>query len=248
MLKKYYTEKWKNSDIYRDLKEKLYSESVFINNIIIDKYDSKTYLTPFRISKNLFTNKDIIEILNYLGIKNDVDESYLIINPYNKSLPIKFNEKGNAYISDNSFLLRPVSGITWDGALFIANLFDGRLPYEKEWMISASAGNKEYKFPWGNKTPSSEFANYEEYYGKTTPIEFFPPNEIGIYDMAGNVEEWCMDKGTESRDGIVLTRKVKGGCWYKSSKDLEINSYREHWCKMSSTGIGFRIVWEEKNG
>ena len=224
------------------------SGSDFMCNLLCENSKIECLNEPLSMHTDFFKKKDIIEILNYLGIKNDVDESYLIINPYNKSLPIKFNEKGNAYISDNSFLLCPVSGITWDGALFIANLFDGRLPYEKEWMISASAGNKEYKFPWGNKTPSSEFANYEEYYGKTTPIEFFPPNEIGIYDMAGNVEEWCMDKGTESRDGIVLTRKVKGGCWYKSSKDLEINSYREHWCKMSSTGIGFRIVWEEKNG
>ena len=70
---------------------------------------------------------------------------------------------------------------------------DGRLPSETEWEFCARTGNLNYKYPWGNTPPEPQIANYGEYVGSTSSVASYPPNKWGLYDMAGNVEEWCLD-------------------------------------------------------
>jgi formylglycine-generating enzyme required for sulfatase activity len=119
---------------------------------------------------------------------------------------------------------RPVERVNWyDAVEFCARLSkltgkEYRLPSEAEWEYACRAGTTT-PFYFG-ETITGELANYDarktyadepkgEYRRQTTPVGQFPPNAFGLYDMHGNVWEWCLDpwhknyQGEPPRDGSV---------------------------------------------
>jgi len=135
---------------------------------------------------------------------------------------------------------RPVEKVNWDHAIeFCARLSkltgrEYRLPSEAEWEYACRAGTTT-PFYFG-ETITGELANYKsgetyadepngEYRRQTTPVGQFPPNAFGLYDMHGNVWEWCADTWHDNyhgapTDGSVWTENgddncssLRGGSW-----------------------------------
>ena len=125
---------------------------------------------------------------------------------------------------------RPVEQVNWYDAIeFCARLSkltvrEYRLPSEAEWEYACRAGTTT-PFYFG-ETITGELANYNasntyadepngEYRNETTRVGQFPPNAFGLYDMHGNVREWCADTWHDNYDGAP----TDGSVWIENGND-----------------------------
>ena len=143
------------------------------------------HLDAFYIDENEVTNTEFKDFLlaNPAWQKDLIDERFADDN----------------YLNDwngNNFPLgqgdHPVRYVSWYAATAYAVWVDKRLPTEAEWEKAARGGLKRKQYPWGNGINFNR-ANYGKRIGETTPVGEYPPNDYGVYDIAGNVWEWCLD-------------------------------------------------------
>lgn len=86
----------------------------------------------------------------------------------------------------------PVRYVPWHAAMAYAKWAGKRLPTEAEWEKAARGGLLGKMYPHGDTIDKTR-ANYDDNVFETTPVGSYPANGYGLYDMAGNVSEWCLD-------------------------------------------------------
>ena len=182
----------------------------------------------------------------------------------------------------------PVVGVSWEDAMAYAKWVGKRLPTEAEWEKAARGGLVQKNHSWGNapldgtqcnfadknlriiwnreREPDDNWADetLDDGYAYTAPVGSYSPNGYGLYDMAGNVWEWCFDAYDENfyanssyenpiaeilvRDGanVVVSvnklRVIRGSSWYDGPSSVWIASRLGQSPEGEVINVGFRCV------
>ena len=138
----------------------------------------------------------------------------------------------------------PMIYVTWHDAAAYAEWVGKRLPTEKEWEYAAQGGLIEKEYVWGDDAAvARDYANCDGIDGKDkweycAPVGSFKPNEYGLYDMGGNVWEWCQDWYNSNKTRRVL----RGGSWNDPSSNLRAANRYGYYPSNIYYYLGFRCV------
>ena len=152
----------------------------------------------------------------------------------------------------------PVEAVSWDDCqTFITKLNqltgkNFRLPTEAEWEYAARGGQKSRGYKYAGSNALSDVAWYlDNSSSKAHPVKQKQANELGLYDMTGNVWEWCQDwHGSYSSNAQTnptgpssgADRVLRGGSWYYTASGCRVASRGISSPGNRSNTIGFRVV------
>lgn len=160
----------------------------------------------------------------------------------------------------------PVVCVSWRDARAFARWLDARLPTEAEWEYAARAEGQKITYPWGNafngdtlnfadrRAPFSN-ASVDDGHQWTAPTGSYAPNEIGLFDMGGNVSEWCRDWYQPDYYATAARRNptgpsegekkvYRGGNWSDPPTYSQTTIRRKADPGLPTDDVGFRVVWD----
>jgi formylglycine-generating enzyme required for sulfatase activity len=182
-------------------------------------------LTSFALDVHPVTNEQFVRFLEVMGGEKDLNHQDII-----RMRDSRIKRSGGRLSIESGYSKHPVVGVTWYGAIAYAKWVGKRLPTEAEWEIAARGGFESLLYPTGDEIEKSQ-ANF--FSSDTTGVMSYAPNGYGLYDMAGNVYEWCYDwygynyyeasvQEPDNPKGPLqgVYRVLRGGCWKSLKEDL----------------------------
>jgi formylglycine-generating enzyme required for sulfatase activity len=182
-------------------------------------------LQSFAIDIHPVTNEQFVRFLQAMGGEKDKNNNDII-----RLRDSRIKRSAGKLVIESGYAKHPVVGVSWYGAMAYARWVGKRLPTEAEWEAAATGGRDNFLYPTGSEIERSQ-ANF--FSSDTTPVMSYPPNGFGLYDMAGNVYDWCQDwYAYNYYDTSVLEpmnpqgppqgvyRVLRGGCWKSLKEDL----------------------------
>jgi formylglycine-generating enzyme required for sulfatase activity len=220
----------------------------------VDRWDDEGPQTAVTISRGYWMGKYLVPQGDYLALTGN-NPSYFTTNDVN----------GNPIPPD---LTRPVEQVSWfDATAYCAQLTQReraagriatnsvyRLPTEAEWEYACRAWTST-RFSYGDDPGYTNLTDYAWYWdnsgGTTHPVGQKLPNPWGLYDMHGNVFEWCQDWYDVYPGGIALDpqgpatgsgRVLRGGLWYSLARYCRSANRIDGYPDYRIFYIGFRVV------
>ncbi len=221
------------------------------------------YVDSFYMDIHEVTNAKYAAFLNAIGKHVDAGKTYL--RTYLDIGRGVIELVDGVYRVKAGYADHPVGYVSWYGAMAYARWAGKRLPTEAEWEYAARGGLSGRDYPWGDTIDRTR-ANYGNNVGYKTPVGSYAANGYRLYDMAGNVAEWCLDEAIydfysvsptynplsgapsirwllDNYTDIVSQRIFRGGGWGAEVRQLRV-SYRYTGTSPGymTSGVGFRCV------
>lgn len=204
-------------------------------------------LNSFAIDIHPVMNEQFVRFLDAMGGEKDSNHHDII-----RLRDSRIKRSGGKLTIESGYAKHPVVGVTWYGAVAYAKWVGKRLPTEAEWEITAYGGLENALYPTGDDIEKSQ-ANF--FSSDTTPVMSYVPNGYGVYDVVGNVYEWCHDwygynyyevsiQEPDNPKGPLqgVYRVLRGGCWKSLKEDLRCSRrHRNNPGTVNST-YGFRCA------
>ena len=225
----------------------------------------------FLNAKNIGANGD-----GLVSYDDKIDETQNFIFHDEFSLPVVKYDNGS-WVVETDYENHPIVYVSWYGAKAFADWIGGSLPTEAQWEYACRGGKENHPFGIGDGyTMDNTFANFDwvlswywdgssqdavlthkgPYPGKIQPVGSYPhANGYGLYDMHGNVNEWCSDRYDDKYVEANATdptgpatgfgRVLRGGCWYSGGFACR-SAYRDGSNPIrTDDAVGFRIVFNQ---
>ncbi len=183
------------------------------------------YLDSFAVDIHPVTNEQFVRFLEYMGAEKDESNHDIV-----RLKESRIKRISGKLAIESGYAKHPVVGVTWYGSLVYSKWIGKRLLTEAEWEVVALGGLSQEDYPTGDRIEK----NLANFFGSdTTAVMSYPSNGYGIYDIIGNVYEWCQDwygynyyeaseQEPDNPTGPIqgVYRVLRGGCWKSLDGDL----------------------------
>ncbi|MBN2664010.1 MAG: SUMF1/EgtB/PvdO family nonheme iron enzyme [Bacteroidales bacterium] len=259
-------------------------ELVFVkaDAVILLGGKSDNYIKTTDFLKDYYIGKYEITNAQYAVFLNENGSNYVTSNKYHGKMMLKPNRKFGLFLNDNNLWVckkgkenLPVSGVTWYGAneycVWLSHKTgkDILLPDKKQWVYAATCGNTNNSTFSGTsrKRYLNDYAWFlNNSFNKPQKVGTKKPNDWGIFDMTGNVREWCFSyvwsetemvwvdenndpfnsstvTGTHQEEQTTIYRSavLRGGGWADNAKSSSVYLSPSYLMSYMAKDTGFRI-------
>ena len=212
-------------------------------------------LSSYKIAPYEVTNQQYLDFLNKMKIaENGVFNNKVMVDP--SSLLFQIEYKNGSWVVRKGYEDYPVVMVTWNGANEYSKWVGGRLPTEAEWEYAAKGGRlaKGYRYAGSNNVEDVAWSGVD-LGTEPFPVGTKKPNELGLYDMSGNVCEWCSDwTGSYSSikhqltnptgNSFALHRIHRGASWSSNAESCSVTARNAANPIYLYDNVGFRPVFD----
>lgn len=231
------------------------------------------YVDDFEMSVHEVTNYQFAIFMNLYGsetVKKGEYKGEPLLFPHPKGISKLEHAKQptgvGLWVTNPGFEYFPIVNVTWYGANEFCKYYGYRLPTEAEWEYAAREGGKDVRFGNGKQiadpseinfdgksTEKKEYSKAGESRNSQIRVANFNPNSLKLFDMSGNVWEWCQDwyasnyyfyskKGNPTGPWFGDYKSIRGGSWFNNAEDIRVTDRSFYTPYKGNSDIGFRVA------